>query len=58
MVGRMKLIRYRLTGVLLTGALVVISRADDRRFTYTYEPETPPAGSLEFENWVTFGLNF
>jgi hypothetical protein len=28
-------------------------RADERRFTYVYEPETQPAGALEFENWVT-----
>lgn len=27
--------------------------ADERRFTYVYEPETLPAGALEFENWVT-----
>ena len=37
------------------GALVVISRADERRFTYSYEPETSLAGSLEFENWMTLG---
>lgn len=28
-------------------------RADERRFTFVYEPETLPAGALEFENWVT-----
>lgn len=27
--------------------------ADERRFTYVYEPETLPAGAMEFENWVT-----
>jgi hypothetical protein len=27
--------------------------ADDRRFTYVYEPETMVAGALEFENWIT-----
>src|SRR4051794_4045788 len=27
--------------------------ADERRFTYTYEPETMPAGGMEFEQWVT-----
>jgi hypothetical protein len=27
--------------------------ADERRFTYTYEPEILPAGGLEFEQWVT-----
>jgi len=29
------------------------ARADERRFTYTYEPETPPEGEMEFEQWVT-----
>ncbi len=29
------------------------SRADERRFTYTYEPEVLPKGGLEFEQWVT-----
>lgn len=39
---------------LMTGILCVTStRADERRFTYVYEPETLPAGALEFENWVT-----
>lgn len=41
--------------MLAMGALVVPSHADERRFTYTYEPETQLAGSLEFENWVTLG---
>jgi hypothetical protein len=27
--------------------------ADERRFTYTYEPETMPAGGMELEQWVT-----
>jgi hypothetical protein len=30
--------------------------ATDRRFTYTYEPETLPAGAKEFEQWITLGL--
>jgi hypothetical protein len=39
---------------LLAGAILASpARADERRFTYVYEPETLPAGSLEFENWVT-----
>ena len=29
-------------------------RADERRFTYTYEPETMPQGATEFEQWVTW----
>ena len=55
MIVGMKLNVCVLTGALAMGALVVTSRADDRRFTYTYEPETPPAGSLELENWITLG---
>jgi hypothetical protein len=27
--------------------------ADERRFTYTYEPEVLPRGGMEFEQWVT-----
>jgi hypothetical protein len=27
--------------------------ADERRFTYTYEPEVLPAGGMEFEQWAT-----
>jgi len=30
-----------------------IAKADGHRFGYTYEPETPPKGELEFEQWVT-----
>jgi len=51
----MKLNSGIVTGLLATSALVVSLHADERRFTYTYEPETPPAGALEFENWVTLG---
>ena len=28
-------------------------RADERRFSYTYEPETLPKGDTEFETWIT-----
>jgi hypothetical protein len=38
-----------LSGLILTHPL----SADQRRFTYVYEPETLPAGAVEFENWVT-----
>ena len=39
---------------LLAGVLCATSiRADERRFTYVYEPETLPAGAFELENWVT-----
>lgn len=48
--------RYRaLTLMGLTAGMVVWStlNADDRRFTYVYEPETMVAGAMEFENWIT-----
>jgi hypothetical protein len=49
----MKLKRLWYAG-LLAGVVCVSSiRADERRFTYVYEPETLPAGAFEFENWVT-----
>ncbi len=49
----MKLSRSLCLG-LLAGVMIVTSgRADERRFTYVYEPETLPAGAFEFENWVT-----
>lgn len=39
---------------LLAGSLSAVSmRADERHFTYVYEPETLPQGAFEFENWVT-----
>jgi hypothetical protein len=37
----------------LCGALALPAAATERRFTYTYEPETMPQGALEFEQWVT-----
>ena len=40
---------------LLAGVVCTTSaRADERRFTYVYEPETLPQGAFEFENWVTW----
>jgi hypothetical protein len=30
-----------------------LARADEKRFTYSYEPETLPAGGLELEQWIT-----
>ena len=40
--------------LLLTGSITLTStRADDRRFTYVYEPEVLPKGAMEFEQWVT-----
>jgi len=34
-------------------AYLLSARADERRFTYSYEPEVLPQGGLEFEQWVT-----
>ena len=33
--------------------VIISSQADERRFTYSYEPEVLPAGGTEFEQWVT-----
>ena len=38
---------------LIFAALAATVRADDRLFTYTYEPETAPKGTFEFEQWLT-----
>lgn len=39
---------------LLASALYLgQSRADEKRFTYSYEPETLLQGGMEFEQWVT-----
>src|SRR6185503_17930847 len=40
-------------GILAGGLDLNGVRADERRFTYTYEPETLPQGAAEFEQWVT-----
>ena len=32
---------------------VTATRGDERRFTYSYEPETLPQGAMEFEQWIT-----
>lgn len=42
-----------LAGVLASGLCLTAARADERRFTYTYEPEVLPAGAMEFEQWIT-----
>ena len=44
-----------LVGILAAGFCLAETRADERRFTYTYEPETMPKGGKEFEQWVTLG---
>ena len=38
--------------LLLLG--IASAQATERYFTYTYEPETMPAGATEFEQWVTW----
>jgi len=43
----------RLLGLLAGGLCLLAARADERRFGYTYEPETMPKGGTEFEQWVT-----
>ncbi len=40
-------------GLVASTTANTLVRADERRFTYVYEPETLPAGAVEFENWVT-----
>lgn len=48
------MIRKRtLTGLLVCGLGVAAASATERRFTYSYEPETLPKGAMEFEQWVT-----
>ena len=49
----MKLNRVLMAGLLAGLASATSVSADERRFTYVYEPETLPAGAFEFENWVT-----
>jgi len=46
--------RYQTAVCILAGSLcLTTAHADERRFTYTYEPETLPAGAAEFEQWIT-----
>ncbi|TAL05320.1 MAG: hypothetical protein EPO07_03675 [Verrucomicrobia bacterium] len=40
-------------GIAIGTLAAVTARADERLFTYTYEPETTPKGTFEFEQWVT-----
>ncbi|MEP6663182.1 MAG: hypothetical protein ABJC04_05900 [Verrucomicrobiota bacterium] len=42
-----------LLGLLAGGLCLSDTHADERRFTYTYEPEVLPQGATEFEQWVT-----
>lgn len=46
----------RMAAMMAAGCLCVsatTSWATQRLFTYTYEPETLPAGAAEFEQWIT-----
>jgi len=46
--------RYVLAGLLgCSMYLAGVAQADERRFTYTYEPEVLPKGGMEFEQWIT-----
>ena len=49
----MKLTKKILMGLLTSGLCVTGTRADEKRFTYSYEPETLPQGAAEFEQWIT-----
>ena len=50
----MKLKICLLAGLIATSASLLPAHATDRLFTYTYEPETMPAGGMEFEQWATW----
>ena len=39
--------------MLVSGLCLQGARADEKRFTYSYEPETLPQGGAEFEQWIT-----
>ncbi len=42
-----------LTGLVTGGLCLAAAHADERRFTYSYEPEVLPASAMEFEQWLT-----
>ncbi len=48
-----KIAKVAAWGLLASSLSGLSSMADERRFTYVYEPETLPRGSFEVENWVT-----
>ena len=49
----MKNLHPFLAAGLAIGLLPTIASADERRFTYVYEPEVLPKGAMEFEQWIT-----
>src|SRR6185436_3040069 len=50
---KLKLKNRRLITIGLVALCATASVATERRFTYSYEPETMPEGAMEFEQWVT-----
>src|SRR5262245_49713620 len=42
-----------LAAIGLCGLCCLPVSANERRFTYTYEPETMAKGTMEFEQWIT-----
>ncbi|HEY3146670.1 MAG TPA: hypothetical protein VGJ75_09980, partial [Dongiaceae bacterium] len=49
----MNLRSIALMAIMAGGLVLTQAQADERRFTYSYEPETMPEGATEFEQWVT-----
>jgi hypothetical protein len=49
----MNVFRKLAAALIATCLCLAIAHADERRFTYTYEPELIPKGGLDFEQWVT-----
>jgi hypothetical protein len=45
--------KYAVFGSVCLALGLQTALATERFFTYTYEPETMPAGALEYEQWVT-----
>ena len=46
--------KNRILLAILAGSLCLSpGRADTKRFSYSYEPETLPQGGMEFEQWIT-----
>ena len=43
----------RWLGLLLAAGCLLPAQANNRIFTYSYEPEVMPKGAREFEQWVT-----
>src|SRR6185295_9027426 len=49
----MKLQNGILIGIMASSLCLTQSQADEKRFTYSYEPETLPQGGMELEQWIT-----